>query len=317
MIPSQAAARRRADPTTQWPATAVAITGDTTPYSLPSAAPYNVPVPALTPNTHGSGQAMHPSVVDFYGRPWNGYRFWMAQTPLTNSNESKENPVIHASHDGYTWEEPAGIVNPIDPDPPGNPYNSDTELAYDPSTDRLICYYRPAGDLQSNIEARWSNNGIDWSDPIEVTTTGPILENLSPAVVRRGPGDWWMFCQNATTGSYGLMVHQSTNPLSGWSGPVLVPSVGTWHNDVIWDGSAFRLIGMGWERASSSDGYTWTANTAAAIAGVGGAWDASLYRATMTVMDDDWMRVWYSAQLSNVWHVGYSRAPRSLWPTAP
>lgn len=310
------------DPTNRWPAAASAIAGDTTPYAMPTVAPFNVPTPCPTPNVHGEGQAMHPSVVDFHGQ-WNGYRFWMAMTPLTGNNEGKENPCILASNDGHSWVEPAGIVNPIEAWR-GYGYHSDTDLEYDPDGRRLVCYWRTVVMAESGwgqrISAAWSTDGVNWSTPVTLIPEGTHFDTriLSPCIVRRGPGDWWMFTQRRDAGDMGMLVFRSPSPLSWAAPPVEVPVTISWHAGITWDGSAFRGIGGG-ELASSSDGYAWSTG-APVLVSRQGMWDAYLYRATLTVMDGSTMRVWYSAHNAVApyeWRTGYTHIPRALWPAPP
>ena len=85
--------------------------------------PYNQsPLNIETPE--GNAQPYHPSVVYIPGG-WNGYAYWMAETPYPLGPDGDwnglppyrarwENPCIHASHDGIHWETPGDLVNPID-----------------------------------------------------------------------------------------------------------------------------------------------------------------------------------------------------------
>lgn len=323
-----ASARRRAglpldDPTFSWPAL------DTSVESLPVSAPWNAANYLSIPTYDGSNAAIHPSVVDFYGQPWRGRRFWMAFTPWPN--DAGENPSILVSDDGHAWQPPEGLVNPIYPwSGVAGCYNSDTELAYDPDGDRLVCYWREvaAADFtNTRTDAKWSSDGINWS-AMEVTIpAGGHREMLSPSMLRRGPGDWWAFgmMRPDTTRSFnGLSVRRAAGPLGPW-GPAQFVALGTipdpWHGDVIWDGRAFRALiskhsspTVLWA-LSSRDGYAWSEQVEV-MAERAGSWDATLYRPTMTVKDADWLRVWYSAVGANK-KIGYTQIPRSLWPAPP
>ena len=85
--------------------------------------PYNQsPLNIETPE--GNAQPYHPSVVYNPGG-WNGYAYWMAETPYPLGPDGDwnglppyrarwETPCIHASHDGIHWETPGDLVNPID-----------------------------------------------------------------------------------------------------------------------------------------------------------------------------------------------------------
>lgn len=58
----------------------------------------------------------HPSVV-FIPGGWNGWEYWMAETPFSMRSkpywDRNECPSIHVSHDGIHWTEPQGLKNPI------------------------------------------------------------------------------------------------------------------------------------------------------------------------------------------------------------
>ena len=42
------------------------------------------------PTPDGSGQMVHPDVIDFgSNNAWNGWRYWMAITPYTNTDATK------------------------------------------------------------------------------------------------------------------------------------------------------------------------------------------------------------------------------------
>jgi hypothetical protein len=104
---------------------------------------------ALTLPTHeGSGQATHPSVIDFlieHGMAtWGGYRYWMVMTPYPGSNDAHEDPNLIASNDNINWVVPTGITNPL-ADAPGTAlgsFHSDPDMIYNPDTNELWIYYR-------------------------------------------------------------------------------------------------------------------------------------------------------------------------------
>ena len=307
------------DPTTSWPATDPLAAFDV------QAAPYNVDRQTV-PTPDGSGQVVHPSVVDFR-TAWNGYRYWLAVTPYKGSNVALENPVILASHDGVEWSPPPGISNPIYPWQGSPGYNSDPELVFDPSTGRLICYWREVVSETLEVSrtlAKFSTDGVTWSDVVQIMTDQHFLHCLSPSVVRRRAGDWWMFAVSVS-GEIGMRVYRSVDPLAGWGASQVTPIPELFHADVIWDGAAFRLLSVNGNGAaisvrSSRTGYEWSAATAVMWPRPG-YWDAALYRPTITVRDDTWMRVWYSARSGTgghtEWYMAGTQMPRSLWPAPP
>lgn len=60
----------------------------------------------------------HPD-VEYFENGFNGFKYWMAFTPYFGTIGSSgdailyENPTIVASNDGLHWDEPRGVINPI------------------------------------------------------------------------------------------------------------------------------------------------------------------------------------------------------------
>ena len=283
------------------------------PYTLPMVpsgyTPYRPGVPAIIPTYDGSGYAVHPSVVDMVhetGAPFRGFRYWMGITPYAGSNDQLENPCVVVSNHGWEWQEPQGISNPLDT-PTSGWYFSDTDLVWDHDADRFILYYRNIG---SGTYALTSSDGITWMKHGVISTDNGI----SPSIVHKGPGDWWMWLDGYT----GTRLRKAPDPLGPWTlaaGGITVPDPGTygdlWHYDVIWDEATqhFFMIGCdrGWETfpAVSADGITW----------VGGPRiTGNTYRPTMTPADDpDWFNVWGTLDGNPNWTIQYTQYPRSLW----
>ena len=130
----------------------------------------------------GSGETVHPSVINI-GEAWNGYQYWMANTPYPSSNSGYENPCIWASTDGNEWVVPEGVINPIFPKP-ATGYNADTFLYFEENT--LYMIWKEASST-SIIKMSKCNDGINWTSPITVLTqiTGES-ECISPSLVKIG-----------------------------------------------------------------------------------------------------------------------------------
>lgn len=311
---------------------------DPIPYEIPTSAPYNVTGYAVTPTPDGTGMAIHPGVVDFGGSPWNGHRYWMAMTPYPYTNDQEENPCILVSDDGYTWEVPAGLTNPIYPAPGGGRFNSDTDLEYDVENDRLVMIYRELlidGTYQTLIAT--SDDGVTWPETataLNWTRPGPSANQqvASPAIIRRASGDWWLFGVNTVDNT--IQYWRASDPTGAWTGPTSlgVPTLWDswslpWHLDVAWDGTAFRaLLDIGPRYKGRPDGLR-----AGTIAADGSAmiWAASnildptmvewdnlqMYRASMVPHENGahW-RVWYSGEGRYSWRTAYTEIPRDEWP---
>ena len=157
--------------------------------------PYNQsPLNIETPE--GNAQPYHPSVVYIPGG-WNGYAYWMAETPYPLGPDGDwnglppyrarwENPCIHASHDGIHWETPGDLVNPIDDlnetEIENRDFFSDTHLVM--NGDTLECWYRICRTQRDEtyILRKYSADGIHWSE------RETVIDLQDPAVVREGPG---------------------------------------------------------------------------------------------------------------------------------
>lgn len=142
------------------------------------------PIDLITP--YGDNQFTHPKMLDF-GTEWNGYRYWMAYTPLPYYDESKENPCIAVSNDMVNWTLPNGMTSGLLDTPQLNDYNSDTHLVYRPDTATLEIWYRGVheGNKTETIYRRTTKNGSDWTarEVIAGSNNGNILNFLSPAVI--------------------------------------------------------------------------------------------------------------------------------------
>lgn len=291
------------------------------PYRIPTGVPYNAPVWCITPTPDNSGAAVHPDVVDFGpGVQWRGYRYWMAVTPYLNSDVTKENPCILASNNPFVWEVPPGLTNPIDADPEGEEFNSDTDLVYDAANDRLVCYWREAADPVPDIKifAATSTDGVTWVPRGVMVTEGKQFENLiSPAVVRRGPNDWIMVGRNASWFASAPLGPWGSKTPHIWSGAAQA----IWHLDVVLaPNGMLHMFGndgtvhAGQFAAVSSDGINW--NAGPIIMGKEFAWESqSMYRGTLQLHPNGThYRIWYSAQGPvDSWRVGYTHMPKSLW----
>lgn len=168
----------------------------------------NAPDYLCTPTYDGSGQVVHPSLIDFwleYGLPsWGGYRFWMAITPYPNGDDAYENPSLLVSQDGLNWSFPFGIPNPLDVKPgtrcsdPAN-YNSDPDLIFDPLHQCLVLYWRET--KVNAFERIWSIR-IHENRLIGPKILGlfePFPEDtliMSPSVWRKSESEWFMWTCN-------------------------------------------------------------------------------------------------------------------------
>lgn len=193
----------------------------------------------ITPSYDGSGQAMHPDVIDFK-TSWNGYRYWMAETPFTDGDSSKENPSVVASNDGVNWIDPG--TNPLVPIPVVGGFYSDPELLYNNETLHLL--YRWVEREWINLFIRASKDGRNWDKPVLSLRTKE--RNVSsPSVVWDG-NRFLMYSADSFGGLY-----QRTS-LDLYSEPIKLEYSGLriWHLDVIYD-NGFVMI------ATDGHHYEW------------------------------------------------------------
>ena len=306
------------------------------PYEFPDADPWSVADACITPSYDDTGSMVHPSVIDMtrHGFPegFRGWRYWMAATPYSGTNNAIENPSILVSNFGWDWRVPHGLTNPIDEWPGSSQeatglYNSDTELVWDPDGQRFIVYWRRSFEW---LHAAESVDGVTWTRHFNVLgTSDPAQQSslLSPSIVRVGAGDWRMFAISNRVNHGGsangqIRVFHATGPLGPWTeepGSIagITPVPYLWHAAVYLEGGAYRMLANfrspEWDlRAGTSpDGITWTF-------GPRFLKDGTTYRSTMQPSDEPGMiDLWYSAQtdsqLGTDWWVKYTRIPASLW----
>ena len=320
------------------------------PYTMPTTAPYNVPVYCDVPTYDQTGSSLHFSVIDMHsemGRNWRGWRYWACMTPYFRQNYRLENPSIIVSNDGFHWVLPNGIRNPVFP-PPRNlaRWNADGDIAYDPDSDQIVMLFA-AADLKDGIGFARSRDGVSWpSAPGPVGNTDHM--GGSPSIFRDTDGRWTIYSVwSGGTGSTGIRVmrrHRADH--SG--GPYSEPGVdctglggmhadGMWHAEVLVDSSGIyrALVWAGWTSGhvyacSSTDGVAWS-RTATPVLRPSGVepslsglsrWDSSeTYRGSFTEASDHW-KVWYAGTPGGTttdtsWRIGYTQLPKSVFPAPP
>lgn len=272
-------------------------------------APYTGAVTS-TPTYDGSGRVTHPSVVDMGGGGWNGFRWWLIDTPFPLSDETLENPSILGSVDRTTWEVPSGLTNPIDPWPGGDGYNSDPELVWDPEGRRMVAYWRETPSPSAPTRPIWaatSHDGITWEHyPSAVLTLSTLGAMVSPSVARVSARDWRMWVLGSPSKMY-----TAESPLGPWAAPVSMTltaggSLSSYHGDFLYAPNARAYFGIsqdgdGLARPfASRDGIAWAK---------GDPLLSGSYRLTMTPPRGGMVDVWYSA---SQWQ-RYTRIPARHW----
>lgn len=288
----------------------------------PSAAPWNALAPQTVPTADGHGSIVHPSVVDLGGAPVSGYRYWMAGTPYWHNKSDLENPHIWASNDGWDWVVPSGVVNPLVQKPAGaGDYNADTDLIWDPDTNRFVLYYLRTLNLAwDGSPFLTSPDGITWTPG---NWGGSFTLNpKSLSIIRIAAGQWQMilsgnsFVSASSTGPWTWIGTDWTwangQPPTWWHHDVLYAN-GVWYAVIHSAGNGANPPGHIWG-AVSTNGLTWHFTPPLIQPGV--SWEQALYRPTLT-LDGEYIKVWYTGDLTagyvGDWRLAHTRIPRSAW----
>ena len=288
------------------------------PVARPTEAPHNASAPCVIPTPDSTGSTIHPSAIDM-GAQWNGYRYWMANTPYAGQDAELENPCIWASHDADTWVIPPGGTNPLYPSPPSSGYWADTDLLYDPDGDQLVLVFNDGGNICYIVT---SDDGITWPSLASAVTiprsafpASPLM--LSPSLVRVDAYLWRMYF--AAGG--GAILLEAPTPLGPWGSLRTCTGLSGWHQHVILDSDAseFKAISSGGNAFRSPDGVSWQSLGSSLPSRPGWEADGTLYRACMRPYDALTYHVWYSIMPGAATpdpdnpFVGYTRIPRSAW----
>lgn len=283
------------------------------------------------PTYDGSGQLVHPDVAVFPDG-FAGHDFWLAATPYPNGNANLENPSVFTDDD-RRWVVPPQVRNPLVAAPQSPAHNSDPDLVFDPSSNRLRMYYRLTKDNTDDIRMQSTADGEHWSEPVS-TVSARGIAIVSPAIVRQADDVWIMWSVNAVNGgcqaqSTGIERRTSADGVH-WSQPSAVqlvqPGFVPWHMDVQYIPSKreYWMLVAAYPRgagcaatdlffARSVDGVSWQTYRAPLVARIDyPAYANAVYRSTFYYdADNDAVRLWLSgAVLSDqrwVWTLSTSR----------
>jgi hypothetical protein len=184
------------------------------------------------------GQVVHPDAITVPAG-WGAFSHYLVITTYAYGDQLREFPSVFASNDGATWQLPPGEPNPVVR--PVRGAVTDPDLLYDPESRELWMYYRLVVSDSNVIALIRSTDGVHWSFPIRVAAA-PGHRIISPSVVRRASGDWWMWsvqggamgCRAASTT---VELRKSTDGVH-WGAPATVQlshqGVFPWHIDVEW-----------------------------------------------------------------------------------
>lgn len=211
------------------------------------------------PSPYSPGHVLHPSVL-YFVNGWRGHRYWMAYTPYPNSTPFYENPCIAVSDDMVNWS--AKGPQPIVDTPAGSPqpYNSDTELAYDAANDRILMIFRQNTPPAYNqcLYMMHTTDGVAWSTPALIYTgdggnTPTSIDIASPSINWTG-ANWEiigvLLRGTGTNNPLGKISSSGADPYVGWSTTptelTITPPAGRdwWHGTVrrLGSGSYFAVL---------------------------------------------------------------------------
>jgi len=284
------------------------------------------------PTYEGSGQAVHPSVVNIPNK-FGGYQFWMAFTPYPNTNDDYENPSIVASVDGITWVVPTGLTNPVIPPPPNlenGGHCSDPYLLFDDT--KLIVYYMMS-ETSSDVDDVYRTTSVDgktWTEPVACSfatdgTLEPVITlAYSPSIVRKSATLWELFY---VSGRY--MYKAKSSDGIAWSHPKQVahnmPDASyLWHSSVNFDESGYSCLVATWRTngtvedtqlyfGTSRDGLLWIFDTVPCLTKYDSLdWmNRQIYKSSL-VQIDDMFRIYFSASTTDgKWYIGYVDAVKN------
>lgn len=268
-------------------------------------------------NTYdGGNQGLHPKVL-YFKNGWKGWRFWLVFSPYKNQNEAIENPCMYVSQNGYDWQVPQGLVNPLDDISNVNiEYNSDPHLVYRADLDRIECYWRwvgrgnhPNKPHTEIIYRRTSKDGLNWTQKelcFEWNNANPATRAvISPSILfENGIYKMWASHSIDTPGNVRPIGYWESSDAVNWTKvrEINLGSVVPSHLDVIFWNGKYRMIvfdvkqsGFPYYYLESTDNITWSVPYKILEAGNLGSWDDNrLYRPSLCVVDG-WMRLYYSA----------------------
>jgi hypothetical protein len=163
----------------------------------------NAEQPLQTPTYDGSGQVVHPCVIDFFNEygidSWSGYRYWMVLTPYPNGQNQYENPSLYASHDGLSWIVPPDITNPLDTASGGldKGFLFDPDMIFNPDSNQLWIYYRFANSAALRMHLIKINHDLTMTKPVTIMEQSPWIQqdnrHRSFCIWRESSDRWHMW----------------------------------------------------------------------------------------------------------------------------
>ena len=271
----------------------------------------------------------HPC-VKFFPEKWNGYKYWMAETPfcrLTKPYQDRnECPSIHVSNDGINWSEPEGLKNPLDN------FGTDSENSLDFFSDphlvadgkKMECWYRFTsrhGDKNNYNDVvllrKTSTNGTDWTEKEIITdlSVGVEKEALSPAIIKENNEYIMWYVDNSK-----IFVSKITDG-HNWTDKEECTLEGReaspWHIDVVKIDGAYWLVCYDMQRQELSlwqsierNKFTFKTSLLKSCRAIGSFYQCGLYRSTLVKNEDQKYRLYFSADDYDHTYIGLMEGER-------
>lgn len=277
------------------------------------------------PTVDGSGTVVHPDYVHL-PPTWTGPARYLAITTYPKADANREWPSIFTQDSASTqWHLVPGTPNPLLEALPPSIY-SDPDIVYEPDSNQLWMYVRMVNMEWNVLQIIRSGDGIHWTLPVDLDSARNH-GMISPTVVRRDRGDWYLWSVHAPTGGCSqagsTFLERRTSPDGiTWSAPDSTSIPGhPWHIDVEWvrerqewwavyvEGCMPTSVRL----ATSGDGLNWTPfPSPVLVAGIIPEFQDVVYRSTLAVEGDS-VRFWFSGAHWNaqddsewVWHAAAS-----------
>lgn len=258
----------------------------------------------------------HPSVL-YFKDGWNGYKYWMAETPFSPKSkpyrDRNECPSIHVSNDGVAWNEI--IQNPIDnlseKEIEELEYFSDPHLVF--VNNRIECWYRfthrkgiTNNYKELQLVRKTSKDGVNWSEReilINLATNeGNSLGNMvvSPAILYQ-EGKYRMWYVNSESRTYRELSYSESENGTEWTTHQKCILVGAknvpWHIDVNFINNKYYLVSYNFKDLTlweSDNGIIFNyINQILEPSVIGSFYSEGLYRAC--IIKDKNIKIYFSA----------------------
>lgn len=273
----------------------------------------------------GFDSPYHPSVL-YFEKGWNGYKYWMAETPFSPKckpyRDRNECPSIHVSNDGINWTEID--KNPID-DLTGKEieeldYFSDPHLVF--VNGHIECWYRIThrGGIKDNynnlqLVRKCSKDGTRWGKrEILVnlaTEEGNSLGNMvvSPAIIYQ-EGTYRMWYVNSESRKERCISYSESPDGKNWTVCKICTLNGDnnipWHIDVNYINGKYFLLSYDFKNLTlweSSNGITFCfIKEILNPSVIGSFYERDLYRSC--IIHDNRFKVYFSASDSLKTRIG-------------